>query len=80
MMRRPNRFALVPLLVTLLLVAHATSLVAQERGLPGTTLAEQSLRPYSFVFIAYAIAWALVFGWVVSVARRASGLARRLEE
>jgi len=38
------------------------------------------MRPYRFVFIAYAIAWILVFGWVLSVARRLSRLARRLEE
>jgi CcmD family protein len=78
-MPHSKRFALLPLLVIVPLAALTTSLAAQQ-ALPGTTLAEQSLRPYRFVFIAYAIAWALVFGWVISVARRASGLARRLEE
>lgn len=75
-----KRIALVPILVAVLFAAFAMSLAAQAGALPGTTLAEQSLRPYRFVFIAYAIAWALVLGWVISVARRASALARRLEE
>lgn len=79
-MSHSKRVGLVPLLVTVLFAALATSLAAQAGVLPGTTLAEQTLRPYRFVFIAYAIAWALVLGWVISVARRASALARRLEE
>lgn len=33
-------------------------------------LASQSLRPYGHVFVAYALAWALIFGWVVSLGRR----------
>lgn len=39
-------------------------------------LARQSLRPYAHVFIAYAVVWALVLGWVVSIFRRWS----RVEE
>ena len=57
----------------------ATPLIAQEAALPGSALAEQSLRPYSFVFLAYAIAWILVLGWVVSVARRMARLQQRLD-
>lgn len=33
-------------------------------------LARQSLRPYAHVFIAYALAWLVVLGWVVSIGRR----------
>ncbi|NIP59606.1 MAG: CcmD family protein [Gemmatimonadetes bacterium] len=33
-------------------------------------VARQSLRPYAHVFIAYALAWVLVLGWVVSIGRR----------
>ncbi len=58
-------------------VVAATPVLAQ---LPGQDLGAQSMRPYRFVFIAYAIAWILIFGWVLSVARRLSRLARRLEE
>lgn len=61
---------------TLLLAAPA---VAQQGALPGSDAAGQSLRPYAFVFIAYAILWVFVFGWLVSVARRLARLERRLD-
>lgn len=61
----------------LLLVLAAVPAVAQE-AMPGAGLSGQSLRPYRFVFLAYAIAWALVLGWVVAVARRMARLERRL--
>ncbi len=68
------RFALslgvVALLVPLPLVA--------QQGASG--LAGQSLRPYHFVFLAYALAWILVLGWVVSIGRRISRLSDRLGE
>ena len=53
------------------------ALVAQAEQQP---LGAQSLRPYWHVFIAYALAWILVFGWLVSVARRLARVERRLEE
>jgi CcmD family protein len=59
------------------LLVAATPVLAQ---MPAQDLGAQTMRPYRFVFIAYAVAWILVFGWVVSVARRLSQLARRLEE
>lgn len=58
-------------------VAAAGPVLAQ---MPGQDLGAQSMRPYRFVFIAYAIAWILIFGWVLSVARRLSRLAQRLDE
>ena len=63
----------------LALLLVAVPAFAQETALPGSSVAGQSLRPYAFVFIAYAIAWVFVLGWVISVARRMSGLARRLD-
>ena len=43
-------------------------------------LARQTLgRPYWYVFIAYAVAWLLVAGWVISIARRLSDVEKRLE-
>jgi len=48
-------------------------LIGQEAG----ALGRQTLgRPYWHVFAAYAVAWVLVFGWVISMARRL----RRVEE
>lgn len=46
---------------------------AQETG-----LASQSLRGYGHVFVAYALAWVLVLGWLVSVFRRLGRLDREL--
>lgn len=43
-------------------------------------LANQSLRGYTHMFIAYAIAWAVVVGWVVSIARRLGRVEKALEE
>lgn len=61
-----------------LAILAAAPLLAQEAAVPGTGLAGQSLRPYRFVFYAYAIAWLLVLGWIVAVARRMARLERRL--
>ncbi len=35
-----------------------------------------TLRPYWHVFIAYAVAWLVVLGWVVHIARRLGRLDR----
>lgn len=53
---------------------------AFAQGMPGQGLAGQSMQPYRFVFIAYAIAWILLLGWIVSVSRRLSRLSQRLED
>ena len=53
------------------LLAWAAPAVAQV----GTeVLAQQSLRPYWLVFVAYALAWLLLLGWMFSIARRMRGL------
>lgn len=59
-----------------LLLVLAVPLAAQETGLAGQSLG----RPYRFVFLAYALLWILVFGWVVSVGRRISKLAGRMRD
>ena len=42
-------------------------------------LARQTLgRPYWYVFVAYAVAWLLVAGWVISIARRLSVVDKRM--
>ena len=75
----PSKRLLLSLgLIVLLLVAAAVPAVAQEAAAPATGLSGQSLRPYQFVFIAYALAWVLVLGWVVAIARRMARLERRL--
>jgi len=69
-----SRFALPALL------SAVVALPAAAQALPGTEVGAQNLRPYHFLFIAYAIAWILVFGWVVSVARRLARLEKRLQD
>jgi len=64
-------------LPVLLLVLVAAPLAAQG-AMPAGGLAAQSLRAYRFVFIAYAIAWILVFGWVIAVGRRLAKVEQRL--
>jgi len=64
-------------LLSLALLAASTSPVAAQ-GLPGSAMAEQSLRPYWHVFIAYAIAIGLVLAWVVSIAKRLKDVQERL--
>lgn len=68
--------------------AHA--LAAAEAAVPGVStaqaqggspLASQTLgRGYWHVFIAYAVAWLLVLGWAISIARRLSKVEREIEE
>jgi len=57
--------------ILVLLAAALPGLVHAQGGMPQAgALAEQNLRGYTHMFIAYFIAWAVVFGWVVSIARR----------
>ncbi len=67
----------LPAVLMLLVVAGVA--MAQETAFPqASALGQQSLKPFWHVFIAYAIAVALILGWVVSIARRLSALERRL--
>jgi len=64
------------LLAMALLAASGSGLAAQD--LPGSAMAQQSLRPYWHVFIAYAIAIGLVLAWVVSIGKRLKDVQERL--
>ena len=65
--------------VTMTLVLFLVLSTAASAQIEPDALAQQSLRAYWHVFIAYAIAWALIFGWVVSLSRRLGRVARELE-
>lgn len=41
---------------------------------------QQLGRPYWHVFLAYAVGWALILGWIVSIARRLGRVERRLQD
>lgn len=64
--------------VTLVLVLPSGAAAWQmgPEGLSGQTLG----RGYLHVFLAYALAWVLVLGWVVSIARRLARVEHRLED
>jgi CcmD family protein len=56
-------------------------LVSAQAGLPDPqALANQSLRGYTHMFVAYAIAWCLIMGWAVSIARRLGALEKALKD
>ena len=75
-----NRIALVILALALGAVFFPQGVLAQS-GLPDPdAIAGQNLRGYTHMFIAYAIAWILVLGWVISIARRLGQVQRSLEE
>jgi CcmD family protein len=63
----------IPALVAtvLLFVLSPEDLLAQAGGPP-------SFRPFWHVFVAYAIAWLLVLGWLISIARRLGRVEERL--
>ena len=59
---------------SLLLLLSADSVLGQA-----VDLASQQLGPgYMNLFVAYAVAWMLVLGWIVSIALRLSKIERRL--
>lgn len=75
---RTVRVVLTLVLVSMLLSAAAVA--AQEiQGLPEpTALAQQNLRPYVHVFIAYAIVIVMIGGWAISIGRRLRQIEDRL--
>ena len=63
------------------MLAGAVLLVPSDLLAQATELGQQTLgRAYWHVFVAYAIAWLLIGGWVVSIARRLARVERRLRD
>jgi hypothetical protein len=68
------------LAVSALLLGLPALLSAQvELPEPGA-LGAQNLRGYTHMFIAYFLAWAVILGWIVSIARRLGRVQKALEE
>lgn len=65
---------LLPMVALGLLLVLPELLQAQPAGQPG-----RQMRHFWHVFVAYAVAWALLFGWAVSIARRISRVEDRLK-
>lgn len=55
-----------------------TRTVESGSGLPQRAAPPRTLRDYTHVFAAFAIAWILLFGYVVSLGRRWSAVEREL--
>lgn len=76
-LKRSMFLASAAVLLLAVLLAGPEGLGAQEPGAIG----RQALgRPYVHVFVAYAIAWILIFGWLVSVGRRLQRVEERLKK
>lgn len=76
------RISAVHLLYALLLIALLPEMaIALQGGLPDPqVLASQNLRGYNHMFAAYAIAWLLIAGWIVSIVRRLARLEKVLKD
>ena len=55
-----------------------TRSVEPGAGLPQRTAPPRTLRDYTHVFAAFALAWILLFGYVLSLGRRWSAVEREL--
>lgn len=55
-----------------------TRTVESGSGLPQRAAPPRTLRDYTHVFAAFALAWILLFGYVVSLGRRWSAVEREL--
>ena len=64
-----------------LLVVLVPGMAHAQGGLPDpNALASQNLRGYTHMFIAYFIAWFIIFGWVISIARRLARVEKALKQ
>ena len=57
----------------------AAAAPAQSSGLPTAATPPRTLRAYWHVFIAFAVAWALLFGYAILLARKGGALERQLK-
>lgn len=70
-----RNLAITALVVVSLFALSPDTLASQGMG---DAIASQNLRGYTHMFIAYAIAWLLVVGWVISIARRLGRVEKEL--
>lgn len=75
-----NRRSLSQFLALILLAAVAIPVFAGPLSAQAEELASQGLgRAYWHVFVSYAVAWVLILGWIVSIARRLGRVERSLQ-
>jgi CcmD family protein len=69
------------LLAVVVIVVSLPGAASAQGGLPDPqALASQNLRGYTHMFVAYTIAWLLIAGWLVSIARRLARLEKVLKD
>ena len=79
-MRKVTGIVLV-LALLVAIVPHVGLAQGAMQDMQGSgSLANQTLRGYTHMFIAYFIAWAIIFGWVVSIARRLARVEKALKD
>ena len=62
----------------LIVLAFLPGLLSAQGVADPQTLASQNLRGYTHMFIAYFLCWAVIIGWVISIARRLGRLEKTL--
>ncbi|HET6765556.1 MAG TPA: CcmD family protein [Longimicrobiaceae bacterium] len=60
-------------------VAVPATPASASSGLPAEQAPPRTLRAYTHVWVAFTIAWLLLFGYVISVGRRFARLEREVE-
>ena len=74
-------FALCLFVGASLFILFPEGALGQDPGLPDPqALGRQSLRGYNHMFAAYALAWLLIGGWIVSIARRLARVEKALKD
>jgi CcmD family protein len=64
-----------------LLILFPEAALGQDSGLPDPqAFARQSLRGYNHMFAAYALAWLLIGGWIISISRRLARVEKALND
>ena len=62
------------------LMLAGPGILEAQSGLPDPgALARQNLQGYTHMFLAYAIAWGLILGWIVSIGRRLGRVQQELK-
>ncbi len=79
-MNAMNRTLLITPILTLLLVPALFALIPAEllASQVNPVAANPQMRHFRHVFVAYGIAWLLLFGWVVAIFRRLGRVQERL--
>jgi len=74
----PTSEAVAAIAATQATADTSVSISTAPSGLPAVAAPPRTLRAYWHVFVAFAVAWALLFGYTIVLARRYGALAREV--